>query len=79
VADTETPKTPAADKPKDALAYEAERLVAESYDFFGEPSHVVAGALHGERKKHFTRDEAKALIRAFKKQPVSTDNDGEEG
>lgn len=52
--------------------YHFDRLVADSHDFFGEPPHVLAGALHGERKKNFTLAEAKRAIADFKKRKVAT-------
>lgn len=71
-------KPAAAQAEQEEPTYEADRLIEQAYDFFGEPSHVVAGALSTERKKNFTRDEAKSLIKAFLKRPVEVDNDGSE-
>lgn len=56
-------------------AYSRERLIGEATSFFGEPGHVVAGALADldGRKQNFTLDEAKDAIKAFTQRPVSTD------
>lgn len=45
--------------------YPQERLVADANAFFGHPSHVVVGALHGQTKKTFTVSETKKLIDKF--------------
>jgi hypothetical protein len=64
-------------QPRDrsASTYSRERLMGESVDFFGEPSHVVAGALAGldARKQNFTLDEASDAIRAFHQRPVTSE------
>lgn len=56
--------------------YPAERLTAEAYERFGEPPHVVAGALSAVSgsRKNFTIDQAKKAIDAFKSHPVEVDN-----
>lgn len=44
-------------------------LIARSVDFFGQPSHVTAAALHG-RVRAITLDDANAAIDSYLKQPV---------
>jgi hypothetical protein len=53
----------AADKSDDA--YDRERLIDEAYVRFGQPSHVVAGAITGINKKTLTEAEVTAAIKAF--------------
>lgn len=55
-------------------SFPVERIVAESGDFLGVPSHVVAGALADESKKNLTLAEAKDAVRAFEKREVEIDN-----
>lgn len=76
MADADQKEKPAAAEA--VPTYEAERLIDEAHDFFGEAPHVVAGALHGTHKKNFTLDEVKGLIKAFKRRPVESDNDSRE-
>ena len=59
-----------ADPADAAPTFTVERLQAQSGDFFGEPSHVVAGALSGVNRKELTIEEAKAAIKAWLKSPV---------
>lgn len=51
--------------------YEHDRLIGESYDFFDQPPHVVAGALV-DAKKNLTLEEAKKEINSFLKREVTT-------
>ena len=62
----------------EATTYEAERLIAESDAFFGEPSHVVAGALSGSSRKTFTKDQADKEIKKFLSSEVTADTADEE-
>jgi hypothetical protein len=59
----------------DAPTYSVERLIAESGDFLGHPSHVAAGAFSGLTKKNFTIDEAKSRIDKWLAAPVETDEE----
>lgn len=45
--------------------FSRERLTDEAYARFGEPQHVVAGAIAGINKKNLTEAEVKAAIKAF--------------
>jgi hypothetical protein len=49
-----------------------DRLIADAYDYFGEPGYVVAGALSdaGGNKKNFTVEEAKGHVTDFLKRKV---------
>lgn len=72
----ETPKAAAAavaeDLPEEAPVFPQERLIEEADAFgFGQPSWVVAGALHTISKKNLTTDEVKAAIKAFLATEVS--------
>jgi len=55
-------------------AYSIDRLIAESDAFLGIPSHVMAGALHGEKKKHLTLDEARERAEKWSTSPVQTES-----
>lgn len=46
-------------------AYSHERLIGEAEDFLGQPSHVVAGALHGVEDAYLTVQEAESLVDDF--------------
>lgn len=72
--DAETPKeaVKAADPPEEAESFSVERLINEAGAFLNQPSHVVAGALHGVDRKNLTLDEAEAAVDAWLKQPDST-------
>lgn len=48
-----------------ATAYSHDRLIAESQDFLGQPSHVVAGALHGVDQAYLNLKEAERLVGNF--------------
>lgn len=61
-----------ADEPT-APTYSVERLVAESEAFLNVPSFVAVGAFSSERKKNFTLDEAKKLVKDFLKKPEDKD------
>lgn len=77
-AETTGGDAPSAAAEEEAPKIDRDRLIAEADDFLGHPPHVVAGALANERRKSFTLDETKDLIRDFLKRPVEVDN-GEEG
>jgi hypothetical protein len=47
-------------------AYSHERLIRESYAFLDEPSHVVAGALHGVEEPFLTISDARTLVSEFR-------------
>lgn len=49
--------------------YTREEIIAAAKSF-GTTSHLVAGALHGQKKTQFTKSEAQALIDAYKKKEV---------
>lgn len=73
-----TKTEPDADKPvaeaNPEPTYHVDRLLADSEDFFGQPSHVVAGALHGEgNKKNFTLTEVNAAIQSWLSKEVTTE------
>ena len=57
---------PADDTPK----FSVERLQAQAGDFFGQPPHVVAGALSSVNRKELTIEEAEAAVKAWLKSPV---------
>lgn len=59
--------------PIEERLYSRERLEAESIERFGVERHIIVGALADERKKNFTLDEVKGLIRDFNKRPVRED------
>lgn len=59
----------AARRPDDETI-DRERLITESYAYFEQPPHVVAGALAGIAKKNLTLKEVEAAIKAFLKQEV---------
>jgi hypothetical protein len=46
-------------------AYSHDRLIEEAEDFLGQPSHVVAGALHGVEDAYLTVQEAETLVSDF--------------
>lgn len=53
-------------------AYSQERLIAEATDFLGVPSHVAAGALHGNPEAYLTVDEARVEVEKYENQHDST-------
>lgn len=58
-------------------SYPRERLIEESGEFFGLPSHVVTAALsmgRAAQKKSFTRDEVDALVKGYMNHVVETDH-----
>lgn len=62
-------------KKEEEPTYHVDRLIPESDDRFGVPSHVAAGAFaQKESKKNYTLDEAAALIEKFETRKVPTDN-----
>lgn len=64
------------EKKQEVPTYPAERLTAEASARFGEPPHVVAGAiasLPGSRK-NFTEAEIEDAIKKWKRHPVEVDN-----
>jgi hypothetical protein len=60
--------------PKTAKSEEAtidrDRLIAEADAWVGYPSHVMAGAIAGNRKQKFSVNEAKAACKAYLGQEV---------
>lgn len=50
--------------------FPVERLIEESGAFFGEPSHVAAGAFSLESRKTLTLTQAERSIKDFLKRPV---------
>lgn len=48
-------------------------LVARAPEYFGAPSHIVAGALAGS-KKNFTLDEGKKAISDWLRRPVEVED-----
>jgi hypothetical protein len=71
-ADDPTPAeaAKAARKPDDDTI-DRERLIAESQAYFGQPPHVVAGALANIAKKKLTLKEVDAATKAFLKMEVN--------
>lgn len=63
--------TPDVEEAPEDPKYDRDRLIAESGDFLGEPSHVVAGALAATKKKSLTLAEARTAIKAFLATEVS--------
>ena len=76
MAEQETPKAKTAAPPAEKnekteeQLISVDRLLAESDAFLGCESYVLAGALHGVRKKNMTVDEAKSLIDEWLQKPV---------
>lgn len=62
--------TPVAEDEPEERSYTKERLIAESGAFLGKPAHVVAGAFHGERRKHLTIPQAREAIESFLQRAV---------
>jgi len=62
----------AAKEAKDAgdPTFDRDRLINESYARFGQPVHVVAGAIANISKKKLTEAEVKAAVKAFLVQEV---------
>lgn len=55
------------------VTYHRDRLIGEAGAFFGQPDHVVAGALSMGRnstKSNFSRDEAEKAIKDYLDHPV---------
>lgn len=50
---------------KDDDTFDRQRLIDEAYPRFGQPSHVVAGAIDGINKKNLTEAEVKAAVQSF--------------
>lgn len=48
-----------------------DRLIAESYAYFGQAPHVVAGAISGISRKKLTLKEVESAVKAFLKQEVN--------
>lgn len=68
--DGETPGAAAKEAAKSAkkaddATYSRERLIEEAGQFFGQPSHVVAGAIASIPKKSLTTAEVEAAVKAF--------------
>ena len=66
----ETAEKPADRAKPDAPTYTVERLIDESHAFLGVPSHVMVGALHGNKKKTLTLSEAKKAVEDWLKSPA---------
>jgi hypothetical protein len=62
-------------KPAEKTTYHRDRLIAESGAFFGQPPHVVAGALEADSgsKVNFTRDQAQRAIDKYLDKPAEVD------
>lgn len=55
-----------AEPPRDEeQPFPVERAIREARAFAGVPSHVMAGALHGYRRKTISREDAKALAKEW--------------
>lgn len=57
---------------KGLTAYPHDRLIEDAWDFFQQPSHVLAGALHDNPKEYLTLKEAEAAIAGFLSHEVSS-------
>jgi hypothetical protein len=65
-------KAEAKETPAEEPTYHIDRLIAEAEDFFGQPAHVVAGALHDGRKQNFTRTEVEQAVKTWLRREVTT-------
>lgn len=68
--DDETETTPEKEKVEEPT-FSHERLIAEAGAFVGQPSFIVAGALHGVAKKNLTVAEVEAAVKKFLATEVS--------
>lgn len=73
MTDTTRTRSGAKDDSEGAEAIPVGRLVTEAQDFLGVEPHVVAGALHGQRKSELTVDECRALVEKWLSTPVKED------
>lgn len=58
----------------EAPTFHMDALIRRAPEYFGEQSHIVAGALAGQGKKNFTIDEGKQLIKDWLKKPVEVED-----
>lgn len=72
--DEKKPAASAAKEEASGETYPVDRLILESDDRFGVPSHVAAGAFSGSPKEELTIAEGEKLIADYSKHEVEVDN-----